>query len=150
MNNLMLQQEVTDLESDEEGKGEDVDTETSGARSREPTRAVEHDLNRYKFHHLCSSIESDLLSPPPYLSLLPVPHLLLENICSNFLSPRPTCSSTPPKYQPKILSILGCILHTMPHAYSHRIGLAYSACILQSNTLHSMTKFRRISDNKTK
>lgn len=148
MNNLMLQQEVTDLESDEEGKGEDVDTETSGACSREPTRAVEHDLNRYKFHHLCSSIESDLLSPPPYLSLLPVPHLLLENICSNFLSPRPTCSSTPPKYQPKILSILGCILHDdaacilPPHWVS--------VFCLHSNTLHSMTKFRRISDNKTK
>ena len=146
----MLQQGVTDLESYEEGNGEDVDTETLGARSRDPTRAVEHDLNRYKFHHLCSSIESDLLSPPPCLSLLPVPQLLLGSICSNFFSPRPTCSSTPSKYQPKILLMLGCILHKMPHAYCHRIGLAYSACILQSNTQHSMIEFGRISDNKTK
>lgn len=79
-----------------------------------------------------SRTESDLLAPLFFNYPHPLLSPVARNICSKFSSPRPIYSSAPPKYQLKILLILRCILHAaMLHACCSRIGLAYSACILQ-------------------
>lgn len=110
---------MTNIESDEKNKGGDDDMEILGACP------IKNNLNKWKFDHLCITLElSQIYSPPLSFNYFNPSY---KNICSNFLSLQPICSSALPKYQPKILLILGCILRA---AICSRIGLGYSTYIL--------------------
>ncbi len=81
--------EVTDVESDEGDKGEDDDMEITGARPREPKRAIDLYLI------LLVVTQVKLLFFPP--AILPIPFCLssdLPEIAAHISHlPRPTCSS---------------------------------------------------------